>query len=299
MRQVPPPAVLGARRAPPRGAAPKSLAPLAQGAVPPRHLDLAVGAYTLCVALSLTACDADPPRPAPAPVDPKTQIKELTAPRLEATITVDGVLDEDAWSKAAGTGLFVDVASGMPNPQIPSQGEARIFWTDQHLFVAIEAYDKTVRGGFPADAKDPHLWERDTVEIMIDPDGDGDNRDYYELQVNPQNLTFDTRYDDYNRPNGNGRGPFGHEEWTATAERAVKIHGTLDDDSDTDDGYTVEMKIPWAAFDKASKAPPTPGSSWRMNFYAMQNNGGTAWSPILGLGNFHKASRFGRVVWGK
>jgi hypothetical protein len=32
-----------------------------------------------------------------------------------------------------------------------------------------------------------------------------------------------------------------------------------------------------------------------MNFYAMQDNGGVAWSPILGQGNFHKASRFGRV----
>jgi hypothetical protein len=34
-----------------------------------------------------------------------------------------------------------------------------------------------------------------------------------------------------------------------------------------------------------------------MNFYAMKNNGGTAWSPILGQGNFHRATRFGRVRW--
>ena len=34
-----------------------------------------------------------------------------------------------------------------------------------------------------------------------------------------------------------------------------------------------------------------------MNFYAMKNNSGVAWSPILGQGNFHKASRFGRVTW--
>jgi hypothetical protein len=36
---------------------------------------------------------------------------------------------------------------------------------------------------------------------------------------------------------------------------------------------------------------------WRINFYAMKDNGGVAWSPILGQGNFHKASRFGRVTW--
>lgn len=245
-----------------------------------------------------TTCNADPPRKL-APFDPKTQIKEITAPHIDgAAVKIDGVLDEDAWSRAAGTGLFVDVGSGLPNPGIPSQGEARLFWDAQFLYVGIDAYDKTVRGGFPADAKDPHLWERDTVEIMIDPDGDGDNRDYYEIQVSPQNLIFDTQYDDYNRPNGGGKGPFGHEEWAAGGERAVKIHGTLDDAADTDDGYTVELKIPWASFTKAQKAPPAPGSSWRMNFYAMQDNGGTAWSPILGLGNFHKASRFGRVIWG-
>jgi hypothetical protein len=34
-----------------------------------------------------------------------------------------------------------------------------------------------------------------------------------------------------------------------------------------------------------------------MNFYAMQDNGGMAWSPILRKGNFHFAPRFGRVRW--
>ena len=29
----------------------------------------------------------------------------------------------------------------------------------------------------------------------------------------------------------------------------------------------------------------------------MQDNGGVSWSPILGQGNFHKASRFGKVLW--
>jgi len=68
----------------------------------------------------------------------------------------------------------------------------------------------------------------------------------------------------------------------------------LDDDKE-DDGYVVEMAIPWTSFDKAKRVPPQPEDMWRLNFYAMQNNGGIAWSPILGQGNFHKASRFGRV----
>ena len=95
--------------------------------------------------------------------------------------------------------------------------------------------------------------------MMVDPDGDGDNKDYYEIQINPQNLVFDTQYDDYNSPNGNGKGPFGHEEWSANLTSAVVVHGTLDDDSDTDKGYTVEAKVPWASFTKAKHSPPQPG----------------------------------------
>ncbi len=250
------------------------------------------------------------PRAAPtALVDARRTIKELDALHLGpgVVITIDGRLDEPAWHTANGTGPFVDVGSGRDNPGLPAQGNARLLWDDQALYVGFEVSDKKVHGGWPArpdggaavdgGAREPHLWEKDTVEVMIDPDGDGDNKDYYEIQINPQNLVFDTQYDAYNSPNGNGRGPFGHEEWSANLTSAVVVHGTLDDDSDTDQGYTVEARIPWASFTKAQHAPPRPGDTWRMNFYAMKNNGGTAWSPILGMGNFHRASRFGRVKW--
>jgi hypothetical protein len=231
--------------------------------------------------------------------EPRLARKEVTVKKLPlgASIKLDGRLDDAPWSSAPLCGPFVDVGSGRQNSELPTQGGARLLWDDHFLYVGFEVRDQKVRGGFPKDAKDPHLWERDTIEIMIDPDGDGDNRDYYEIQVNPQNLVFDTQYDDYNSPNGNGRGPFGHEEWSAGLTSAVEIHGTLDDDSDLDQGYTVEVKIPWASFTKAKASPPVSGARWRMNFYAMQNNGGVAWSPILGMGNFHRASRFGVVHW--
>lgn len=237
--------------------------------------------------------------PALSATDPRVTLKEATVMRLPAgtAIKIDGRLDDGPWQRAPLCGPFVDVGSGRQNPALPVQGNARLLWDDQFLYVGFEVRDQKVRGGFPADARDPHLWERDTVEIMIDPDGDGDNKDYYEIQVNPQNLVFDTQYDDYNAPNGNGKGPFGHEEWSAGLTSAVEVHGSLDDDSDVDEGYTVELKLPWASLAKAKSSPPPSGARWRMNLYAMQNNGGVAWSPILGMGNFHRASRFGVVHW--
>jgi hypothetical protein len=234
-----------------------------------------------------------------AAADPGTSVPSVDVPRLSsgATVTIDGLLDEPVWAAAAMTGPFVSPATGKPAPRGPVQGNAKLLYDDTHLYVAFEVEDRKLRGGFAADATDPHLWTRDTVEIMVDPDGDGDNRDYYEIQINPQNLVFDSQFDRYNKPRGGPKGPFGHQQWSAKLDSAVKLRGSLDDDSDDDQGYCVEARIPWASFDKARRSPPRAGDSWRLNFYAMQNNGGVAWSPILGKGNFHRASRFGRVRW--
>ncbi len=225
-------------------------------------------------------------------------IPSLEVPRLTTAetggIVLDGVLDEPQWKRAADTGWFVDVGSGKVRRDLPVSGEARVLYDDDFLFVAFEVKCAKIHGGFPVGAVDPHLWEKDTVELMLDPDGDGDNKDYYEIQISPQNLVFDSHFDDYNLPRGGPSGPFGHQEWKSELSSAVKIDGTIDDDSDKDVGYTVEAKIPWKSFHQTSGGPPAD-KSWRANFYAMQDNGGVAWSPILGAGNFHKASRFGRL----
>lgn len=211
-----------------------------------------------------------------------------------ATVVIDGKLDEPSWARAATTGPLVNVGTGEASTPSELAGNAKLFYDDQALYVGFEVFDDDLRGGFDPTEADPHLWLKDTVELMIDPDGDGDNRDYYEIQVGPQNLVFDSAFDAYNQPRVEPNGPFGHQEWSAKLTSAVELRGTLDDDRE-DDGYVVEMAIPWASFGKAQHAPPRPNDTWRMNLYAMQNNGGVAWSPILGQGNFHKASRFGRV----
>jgi hypothetical protein len=233
------------------------------------------------------------------PQSPHTDVPKIGVNKLAKgeKINIDGKLDEAAWKAAASTGPFVDVGTGSPNTTFPVNGSAKLAWDDANLYAAFEVQDPDVIGGFPKDAKNPHLWTKDTVEIMIDPDGDGDNIDYYEIQVNPQNLVFDTQYDDYNTPKTEPSGPFGHQEWSAKLKSAVVVDGTLDKSTDKDKGYTVEIAIPWTSFIKAKNHPPNGGDAWRMNFYAMKNNSGVAWSPILGQGNFHKAPRFGRVSW--
>lgn len=234
------------------------------------------------------------------PASATSVVPILWIPRRHPTwpLTIDGKLDDLSWSHAASTPQLVNVGSGEAQAGGDVTGNVKLLYDEQALYVGFEVFDEDVRGGFDPSQQDPHLWTRDTVEIMLDPDGDGDNLDYYEIQVNPQNLVFDSEFDSYNAPRTEPNGPFGHQDWSAQLRSAVTVRGTLDDDKE-DEGYVVELALPWAALRKAKRLPPTTQDIWRMNFYAMQNNGGAAWSPILGQGNFHKASRFGRVRFGR
>ncbi|MBN1611572.1 MAG: carbohydrate-binding family 9-like protein [Polyangiaceae bacterium] len=228
-----------------------------------------------------------------------TRVPELHVPRLapDSKIVIDGRLDDAAWSRAASTGGFVNVSTGQSPHGQAFGGRAKLAWDDRGIYLGVQVTDPNVTGGFDPKQDDPHLWTRDTVELMVDPDGDGDNKDYYEIQINPQNLVFDSQFDDYNQPRDESKGVFGHAEWSAKLTSRVVVEGTLDEPTDHDQGYTVEALIPWKSFSKAARVPPRAGDEWRMNIYAMENNGGVGWSPILGQGNFHRASRFGRVVW--
>jgi Carbohydrate family 9 binding domain-like len=191
----------------------------------------------------------------------------------------------------------------------------RLLWDDTNLYVFGEIAEADVVGGFDDKTKkipkaddtvdspwtiggQPKLWTKDTLEVMIDPGPSGDNKNYFELQFNPQGKVFHAQFDDFRNPLKDPNGPFGHEDWDPKLKSAVVVHGTLDKPGDQDQGYDVEIAIPWTAFAKnPAKAPPADGDFWRMNFYGMKNGAVVAWSPTLKEG-FHRASRFGRIRFG-
>jgi hypothetical protein len=230
-------------------------------------------------------------------------------------ITIDGKADEPAWKGAQILGPFVDVGTGAPNATFPANGKVRLLWDDQNLYVFAEITEDDVVGGFDDKTKkipgkddkadsawtvggQPKLWTKDALEMMIDPGPAGDNKNYFEIQVNPQNKVFHAQFDDFRNPSTEPNGPFGHEDWDPKLKSAVVVHGTVDKPGDKDQGYDVEVAIPWTAFAKnPAKAPPADGDVWRMNFYAMKSNNAVAWSAPMGQG-FHRAARFGKVHFG-
>lgn len=224
---------------------------------------------------------------APQPAEPA--IPSVRATKAAGAINVDGRLDEQSWSTAMATPRFVDtMTGGAAEPPVT----AKLLWDDQNLYVAFEVQDDFLKSDF--EDRDDHLWEQDTVEVMVDPDGDG--RNYFEMQVSPMGVVFDTRYDTRRQPQ-----PFGDVAWNSNLRAGVTRRGTPNDD-EADQGYTVEMAIPWAAF-QAGTPPatkPNAGDAWRINFFVMdsreEGQRAVGWSPPR-VGDFHTLNRFGRVLF--
>lgn len=239
----------------------------------------------------------------PRPAVPRSDrsdgaIPTLTAPRVgDPEMRVDGSLDEPAWRRAGRTLGLVHPGTGSPVPGSKVQAEAWVLWSDTRLYLAARVWDGAPQRAFARDDTDPHVWERETgIELMLQPGDPGDDRDYVEVQVGASEALWATRFDAYNRPISRdlaGGLRFGHQDWSPRVERAWRQR----------DGFCeVEFALAWS--DLAGTRAPTPpraGDVWRMNVYTFRDGQRDAlgWSPILGEGNFHRASRWGRLAFGR
>jgi hypothetical protein len=216
--------------------------------------------------------------------------------RFASPPVIDGKLDDAVWRSAAATARFVNPGSGATPSSHPVAAFARLGWDARNFYVGVVVDDDDPAAPFGRDDVDPHLWEKSSaIELMIQPGDPGDNREYYEIQIDTAGAVFDTRWDDYNRPIvGRDRATkqFGHMAWSSQATRAAFVQrGKF---------YAIEAAIPWAALASTRTAiPPAPGDVWRLDLYSFRDGQrqALAWSPIRGAGNFHKSSRFGRVTF--
>lgn len=216
-------------------------------------------------------------------------VPRLIARRVTAPIKLDGKLDEADWGAAQRTGPFVGTLNGSPGT---FEARAQVLYDADAFYCAFSVSDDYLKSRFKN--ADDHLWEEDTTEIMFDPDGDG--RNYFELQVSPRGVSFDTRYDAARDPR-----PFGHVDWSSQVQAGVHLQGKLDD-NEPDVGYTVELRVPWSAF-AAGEPPakrPAAGDTWRVNFFVMdareKGQRAVGWSAPM-VGDFHTLAKFGRVVF--
>lgn len=135
-----------------------------------------------------------------------------------------------------------------------------MLWDETWLYVAAEL-------------EEPHVWatltERNSVifhdndfEIFLNPSCDA--RNYYEFEINALNTVWDLLLRVPYREGGTA-----DSDWCIRGLRtAVHVDGTLNDPSDVDRGWSVEVAMPFAAFDQheGARCPPRAGDEWLVNF---------------------------------
>jgi hypothetical protein len=164
----------------------------------------------------------------------------LVAPRCEKGIQVDGLLNEEAWRTAAQARNFAETEPG-DQVRPPDETEVLITWDDTHLYLGFIAHDKhpdQIRASMRARDQ---IFQDDYVGVIIDTYANAAWA--YELYANPYGIPGDRRW----TPSGEDLG----------FDVIFKSQGRI-----TDDGYQVEMAIPF----KSLRFPNRDLQDWRVTF---------------------------------
>lgn len=242
---------------------------------------------------------------------PDERIARYTAYRADGPIKVDGHLDEESWAIAPRSPRFSDLVNGTPGVH---DTRAAVLWDDDFLYVGYWVEEPFLEANLTE--RDAPIYQDNDVELFV-AGADG----YYEFEIN----TFGTIYevfflweDAYQskgydkipefskdhelarnfpgvgfQPHPRGKRT-GFWNWDYPGlQTAVVADGTINDNSDRDRGWTVELALPWdgmkwIAHGDGRAVPPEEGDVWRMDFSRFNqykqappavDHGGWAWSP--------------------
>ncbi len=238
---------------------------------------------------------------------PTNEIARYTALRTAGPIRVDGKLDEPSWRSAAVSPRFVDILTGGP---VIHDTRAAVLWDDQYLYVSFRVEEPSIRAKFTN--HNDLIWQDNDVELFI-----AGQDAYYEFEINAFNTSYEVffawtnefiksglgKHPEFagaklvpfngvgftNHPRGGRIGNFEHT--FPGIKTAVHIDGTVNDDTDRDRGWTVEVALPWKNMKwlatDGRALPPKEGDVWRMDFSRFntykeappaKDSGGWVWS---------------------
>lgn len=215
--------------------------------------------------------------------------------RAAGKITIDGKLDEPAWQKAAPV-TFVFPWSKQTGAK--QKTTARLLYDDDFLYVAYECEDSDIVAHY--EHRDDPTYKDDAVEIFINP---APQQNFYlGLEMNARATLYDYFY-----------------AFPSTlvaqfdlkgAQLATNVRGTLNQTGDKDQGWSLEVAIPWENFrvlvpdagPAPAKFPPPPGTKWRANMNRWDgtepNRRLSEWSDSgLPDPNPHNPERFGWLIF--
>ncbi len=183
--------------------------------------------------------------------------------KTTSPLSIDGLLDESAWACAAWSSPFVDI-EGLQKPTPKYNTQIKMLWDQQYLYLGVQLEEEHLWATYTE--PESIIFQENDFEVFIDPDGD--THQYYELEINALGTIWDLMLI---KPYRDG-GP-AISGWDLDGlKSAVQVRGTLNDPSDLDQGWTIEMAIPLKELVQNIRKKPLPhhGTIWRINFSRVQ-----------------------------
>jgi len=185
-------------------------------------------------------------------ITPKTYV----AYKVNEAITIDGISDESSWDRAEWSDDFIDI-EGAKKPTYNTQ--VKMLWDETYFYVLAKIEEPHVWANITK--KDAVIFYNNDFEVFVDPDGDTHN--YYELEMNALNTTWDLFI---TKPYREGNAVL--NDWNITGlKSAIRVIGTINNPNDTDIGWVLEMAIPWSVYKTSYFEKNVPVDKyWRVNF---------------------------------
>lgn len=238
-------------------------------------------------------------------------IRAYTVNYTSRPVQIDGQLTDPAWKMAKWSELFVDIEGDLkPKPLYDTK--VKMLWDSQYLYIG--AYLKEPNLWATLKNHDDIIFRDHDFEVFIDPNND--ENQYFEIEIN----TIGTVMDLFMFRSYKKGGPMDMGWNSDGMKSATSYEGTLNDNSDTDKGWYVEMAIPYDCLKKPGRNYlPQTNQPWRIDFsrveWTLEKNGMSyskklqangkpipefnwVWSPI-GIIDMHIPSRWGFLYFKK
>ena len=182
--------------------------------------------------------------------------KKIRIHRTSTTPKIDGDIKGKEWKKARWSDFFVDISdSSIPHLKT----RFKMQWDSNFLYIAAFLEEPNLWASLKN--HDDIIFNDNDFEVFLDPNNDAEQ--YFEIEINAFNTVMDLFM---NKPYKKG----GKYEmgWNSEGMKtAIKLHGTLNNNSDVDKGWSIEMAIPFNCLKREGRlSHPTIGSTWRINF---------------------------------
>ncbi len=187
---------------------------------------------------------------------------ELSIRKAEGAITLDGVLDEAAWTSASvATDFFLNYP--VDTTRARYQTEARMVYDENSLYISLVCYDNDAPNIVQSLRRDFDYTSNDNASIMIGPYNDGINGFFF--AVTPEGVQMEGTIAGGGRESGNFNASWDNKWYS----KVVKSR----------DRWVAELRIPFKSFRYKNGA-----DTWNITFvrYDLKRNEVSSWiaTPI-------------------